>query len=531
MSVDLEKSRHSSVTDDTSVAPQHQPKQEDSSGFTPEQWALDKAAVRRLDWTLLPLCAMIYLLNFLDRSNLSVLFSAFSTSLLLADPPLAALPTGFRNAYSGNAKIAGLAVDLHLSSHQYLIAVTCSYVLYIAFEFPSNLLLKRVGANIMIPAMITSWGLVCCFTGFVQSYHGLVAARLMLGLAEGGLFPGLVLYLSCFYRRRELQTRISLFFAAASLSGAFSGLLAAAIINLDGKGGQEGWRWIFFIEGGFTVLFGLAISPFLPARPSKSRFLTPEQAAHIEYRLTLDSPAGSSGFDDAFSWKEVWNAVRSPHVILLFIALFCNGTTLYGFSYFTPTVISTFGYTTVQTQLLTVPPYVCAFLLTLFNAWWSDRYGRRGLCAIFTSLLALVGYIMFYKSTVTGVRYPALFLAITGVYSTSPALVTWLPNNSAGHYRKATAVALGFISTNSGGIASTWLFPQEQSPHYSTAGKTMIALTVMIIVFCGINLLYLRRENRLKAEQRAEDERLGKGIVASEWHEKGDWHQNYVYTY
>lgn len=125
-------------------------------------------------------------------------------------------------------------------------------------------MLKKIGAHIAIPAMIVAWGTVCCLTGLVQNYHGLVAARLILGMCEAGLFPGLVLYLSmfCTYgssspeassdgadsragcpdRRHELQTRISLFFSAASLAGAFSGLLAAAIVKLDGKGGQAGWR-------------------------------------------------------------------------------------------------------------------------------------------------------------------------------------------------------------------------------------------------------------------------------------------------
>jgi hypothetical protein len=159
----------------------------------------------------------------------------------------------------------------------------------------------------------------------------------------------LVLYLSSFYRRRELQTRISLFFSAASLSGAFSGLLAAAIINMNGKGGQAGWRsvwlllealrrftlthcrscsWIFFLEGGFTALFGLVLFFLLPGSPSTSRFLTAEQKAHIERRLKLDSPAGTTDFDEKFSWTEVRKAATSPHVLLLLVALFGNGMTL-----------------------------------------------------------------------------------------------------------------------------------------------------------------------------------------------------------
>ncbi|GAA6009332.1 hypothetical protein JCM10207_004353 [Rhodosporidiobolus poonsookiae] len=498
---DIEKAPASDTTAETRQARQ-QARQEDSSGFTEEDWALDKAAVRRLDLTVLPLAAILYLLNFLDRSNL--------------------------------AKIAGLATDLHLSSHQYLVALTCSYVLYIVFEFPSNMLLKRVGANYMIPGMCFTWGMCTCFTGFVESYGGLVAVRLMLGLCEAGLFPGLVLYLSMFYRRRELQTRISMFFSAASLSGAFSGLLAAGIINLDGHGAgrfTNGWRWIFFLEGGFTALFGLCIFPLFPATPQQARFLTQEQRDHIERRLRLDSPAGSTDFEEKFSWQEAWNACKSPQVILLFIALFANGLTLYGFAYATPTIVQTFRYNTVQTQLLTVPPFVCAFIFTMFNAHFSDKYGQRGLCAIIMSVMSLIGYIIFYKTTATAPRYVALFLAITGVYSTAPALVTWLPGNSAGHYRKATAVALGFIATNSGGVASTWLFPSNQAPAYSQASKVLISMNVLIIVFCVLNLLYLRRENAKKAVQRALDEKEGKEVDPEEWRILGDRHAHYIYSY
>ncbi|BGP49005.1 hypothetical protein JCM10450v2_004884 [Rhodotorula kratochvilovae] len=260
-----------------------------------------------------------------------------------------------------------------------------------------------------------------------------------------------------------------------------------------------------------------------------SRFLTPHQKSLIERRLRFDTPAGASNdFENKFSWREVRMSATSPHVILIFIALFGNGITLYGFSYFTPTIVQGFGYSTIQTQLLTVPPFVCAFLLTMVNAVISDRYGQRGLCAIFMSILALVGYIMFYKSLAMGVRYTALFLAITGVYSTSPALVTWLPNNSAGHYRKATSVAFGFIATNSGGIASTWLFPANQGPEYHQAASVLIGMIVMIIVFCSLNLLYLRWANAKKAERRAA---AGGQIDASTWSAEGDRHPHFVYSY
>ncbi|GAA6017703.1 hypothetical protein JCM11491_001175 [Sporobolomyces phaffii] len=459
-----------------------------------------KAAVRRLDWIVLPLTAAIYLLNFLDRSNI------------------------------GNAKIAGLQKDLGLSSRQYLICITVTYVPYIVAELPSNLLLKKIGPQILIPALVTVWGIVSCLTGLVSSFGGLVAARFCLGLCEGGVFPGLVLYLSMFYRRQELQSRISIFFASASISGAFSGLLAAAIINLDGKGGQEGWRWIFYLEGLFTVLFGVALFFLLPGSPSTCRFLTPRQRELVTHRLAADTPSGKEAIDDEeFSWVEVKKSLTSPHVLILGVSMWGLGMTLYALAYFIPTIVATFGYSTVQTQLLTVPPFVSAFLFTLVTAWFSDKYGARGYCTMLCSTIGAIGYIMFYKSLLTSVRYVALFLAVTGIYSTAPALITWMPNNSSRHYRKSTSVAYGFIMTNCGGIASTWLFPSEEAPAYKTASKTLIAMSILMAVFAGVNLLYLRYANAQKEVRRRE--RNGDVDSKDTWKEEGDRHCDFIYAY
>lgn len=190
-------------------------------------------------------------------------------------------------------------------------------------------------------------------------------------------------------------------------------------------------------EGLFTVIFGVALFFVLPRDPQGCKFLTQEERNMIDRRLAADVPPGTAiSQGDRFSWREVKIACTSPQVILVVIALFGNGEssvpcglelsrlifvypgmTLYALAYFAPPIVQTFGYSPITTQLLSVPPFFCAFLLTLVTAWFSDRYAQRGLCAIAMSVLALVGYIMFYKSLLTSVRYVALFLAISGVYS------------------------------------------------------------------------------------------------------------------
>ncbi len=132
--------------------------------------------------------------------------------------------------------------------------------------FSSLLALAQViGPNYLLPTLLTIWGIVTTLQGVVTSYGGLLACRFFLGVFEGGVFPGLVLYLTNFYPRAKMTTRISAFFASASLSGAFSGILAYGIIRMDGVGGRAGWRWIFILEGAFTVAWGL-MSYFLMPR-------------------------------------------------------------------------------------------------------------------------------------------------------------------------------------------------------------------------------------------------------------------------
>jgi MFS family permease len=174
----------------------------------------------------------------------------------------------------GNARVAGLQNDLKMSDHQYSLALTVTFIPYLAIEIPAGLVLKRVGANILLPTMATLWGLTTTLQGLVGSYHGLLAARFFLGLFEGGLLPGIMLVLSRFYKRDQIQFRMALLFTGASLAGAFSGLLASAILGMDGRAGHRRWQWIFILVGDFfysskcscVTIAGSRLIAFCPRR-------------------------------------------------------------------------------------------------------------------------------------------------------------------------------------------------------------------------------------------------------------------------
>ncbi|KAG8764510.1 hypothetical protein FRC12_008053, partial [Ceratobasidium sp. 428] len=176
--------------------------------------------LRKVDRNIIPWVTALYLLSFLDRSNI------------------------------GNARLDGLEKDLGMQGLQFNHAVAIFYPFYVLVEVPANIMLKRTR-----PSLMVTWGTITTLMGLVKSYHGLLIARVFLGIAEGGLFPGIAFYITLWYRREETGARMAIYFAAATAAGAFGGLLARGITEMAGLGGLNGWAWIFILEGILTVIF------------------------------------------------------------------------------------------------------------------------------------------------------------------------------------------------------------------------------------------------------------------------------------
>ncbi|PBK80201.1 MFS general substrate transporter [Armillaria gallica] len=398
----------------------------------------------KLDLFLLPVIATIHLLSYLDRTNI------------------------------GNARIAGLQRDLQITDKQYSIALTVTYISNISAELPSNLLLRVIGPNYLLPALLISWGIVATLQGIVTSYGGLLACRFFLGLFEGGLIPGVVLYLTHFYPR------------------AFSGILAYGIIRMDGVGGRAGWRWIFILEGAFTVACGLIVHFLLPRDAMAVRFLHPTEREYVARQV-----AESGG--EKFEWREVRKALVAPHVWILSVLLFFAGAILFGLAFFTPSIVQDLGYTAARSQLMSVPPFAAAFVFSMTTAYLCDKYPIRGLVCIVTSIMSLIGFIMFLTSSSATTRYGSLFLTIPSVYTATPTLGSWNASNSAPHVRRATAIAVGFMVTSAGGLLSTWLLGSlSTAPEYVLGTKVLVAFSVGMLVGSVLCIGYFVWMNRRK---------------------------------
>lgn len=243
----------------------------------------EKRLLLKLDTYFVPIIMLVYLTCFLDRSNI------------------------------GNVKVAGMPQDIGASPKQFSTAVSIFYATYVAFEPPWSIMMKWMTPRILLTSLCVVWSLTTIFTGFIHNVAGLYAVRLVLGACEAGLFPAMNLYLTMVYKRHEQGIRVSYLFVCTAISGAFGGLLAFAILKMDGVAGYEGWRWVYIIEGIFSFVIAPIIWFGLPNDPSNAYFLTEEEKAMMKVREAQRAQYMGS---EEFSWEEIRISLKDPKLYL-----------------------------------------------------------------------------------------------------------------------------------------------------------------------------------------------------------------------
>lgn len=402
---------------------------------------------------------LLYVLAFMDRSNI------------------------------GNARVAGMNVDLGLTPAQYNICLTVFFFPYALFEVPSNIILKLMRPSWWICILVVSWGTVMTLQGIVQGYGGLAATRTMLGVTEAGFFPAATYLLTTWYCRWETQTRMALFFSAASLAGAFSGLLAFGIQHMDGIGGLGGWRWIFVLEGILTVCIGATLPWILPDSPSRASFLTQAEKEFMHRRLEQDAgtKSGKVNVDDGFDWTQIRAALLDWKIYVGVVIYWGNryvyarcyraadtndincSICIYGFSFAAPTIILELGYTSAEAQLMTIPIYTAAAIATIIFARLADRHQTRWLFVVIPFCIASVGFIGLLSiphPRLPGLTYAFLFFITCGLYPAVICCISWVANNLAPTWKRATGMASLMTLGNLGGAIGSNIFLANDAPHY-----------------------------------------------------------------
>ncbi|GAP92424.1 putative major facilitator superfamily transporter [Rosellinia necatrix] len=457
----------------------------------------EQKLVRKLDWHLIPLVMLLYTFSFLDRVNI------------------------------GNARLYGLEEDLDLTPNQFQIAVSILFVTYLIFEIPSNLVLKPFGPQRWLAFIVFTWGIIALATGFVQNFKSLVALRLLLGAFEAGLFPGLNVYLTFFYTKRELALRVGYLFVSAAVAGALGGLLAYGIGHLDGVQGMSGWRWIMILEGIPTVVLGIAVFFLLPNNPEHAYFLTAE-----EKKFMIVRHRRQYGFTESaqqFSKKDMMKAFKDWRVWVFCVAQFGADTMLYGYSTFLPTIIKGLGsWSTAQIQLLTIPCYGLGALSYMAIAFVSDRKQMRGVFCVVFGAVSVIGYGLLISDTSAGVHYFGCFLIAAGLYIIVGLPLAWLPNNSPRYGKRTTANGMQLTIGNSSGIMVSFIYPSVDQPRYIKGNAISLSLVGLAALAHGFLWFWYNRENRRRDEGRIKPEH--EGLSEEELAELGDESPKFRYT-
>ncbi|KAI9685055.1 MAG: hypothetical protein M1822_005447 [Bathelium mastoideum] len=460
---------------------------------------LDDRITRKIDLHLVPIMTVMFMLAYLDRSNL------------------------------GNAKIEGMLTDLHMVNRDYNVASLIFYVSYIVFEVPSNILLRKTSPSTWLSVLLFFWGISALSQGLTQSYGGLVCARFFIGVFEAGFTPGFLYLFSMYYTRYQLQKRLSLMFASGIIAGAFSGLLAYALVKMDGVGGYAGWRWIFIIEGLATIAVALVSKFVIVDWPNRATFLSQEDKTRLMIRLEHDAVRGIARMDTfdatAFSrivgdWKiyvgafMYFGAVNTGYVIALFL----------------PTILKELGYTSSGAQIFSIPVYIVAAVCMLIIATLTDRLRRRYPFILVGCAVATVGYCILLAQThvSVGIKYMAVFFVAAGGHSTHPITLGWLTNNVSGHYKRAISTAIQISIGNCAGFVGSNVFVDSQAPAYTVGYGVSLACIWLTVVMATIFLCGLRWEN-WKRERGEQDWRYN--LPPEELKNLGDDHPAWRFVY
>jgi ACS family tartrate transporter-like MFS transporter len=390
---------------------------------------------------LLPFLFVLYVTNYLDRT--SVAYAAI-----------------------------GMARDLGFNDRVFGMGIGIFFLSYVAFQIPGALLVERWSARGMICASMIVWGLLTALTALVRTPVQLYLARFLLGAAEAGFFPGVIVYLSHWFIQEDRAKATSNFMAAIPLS-LIIGSPAAGWILGHNWFTIQGWRWLFFLEGMPAILLGIAAFFFLTDRPSEAGWLTPEQRQWISQRLEEEKPSNRRSV-------RLGQALRSRTVLLLAAAAFLDYFTGYAVIFWLPTVLKRqSGFSDVQVGMFGAVPYVVALIAMLFNGWHSDRSRERRWHAavpLFIAAGGLLCLVSLPSSTLMTVLSFSMICVFMAFLSAFWAIPTEILSEST------AAVAVGMINA----LASVAGFAGPYAFGYLHTRTGSLVAGFAVLMFCAL---------------------------------------------
>jgi ACS family tartrate transporter-like MFS transporter len=428
--------------------------------------ALGRRTRAKVARRIIPFVFLLYIFNFLDRVNV------------------------------GYAKLE-MNADLGFSETVYALGAGVFFVGYVIFEVPSNLILQRVGARVWIARIMITWGIIAAAMALVDGAVTFYVLRFLLGFAEAGFFPGIILYLTYWFTAAERARAVAGFMTALAAASIFGSLVSAVFLGMEGILGLEGWQWLFILEGVPTVLIGIGVLFYLTDRPEKAHWLEPEECAWLVNRLESERERKVRARD--YRLRDIF---ITPKVLALSLTYFCLATGFYGIALWLPSIIQSFsGLDNVKTSLVSAIPYLAAGIAMVVIGRHSDRTGERKWHVAGPLLLAAAGFVLSTVLENPVLEIAALCLVTIGVFSALGPFWTMPTAFLAG---SAAAGGLALINSigNIGGFVSPMIVGhiKDTTGDY---GYGLLALAGFLIVGAVIAVL-LPHDRRLEAPEGAE---------------------------
>jgi MFS transporter, ACS family, tartrate transporter len=414
---------------------------------------LEQTTMRKVYWRLLPFAILTYFLCYLDRINVG--FAALTMNK-----------------------------DLGLDAAVYGMAAGAFFWGYFLFQVPSNIILEKVGARLWIARIMVTWGLISGATAFCVGPWSFMAVRFLLGLAEAGLFPGLVLFFTYWFPDWHRARIISGFMLALPIAVATGAPLSTALLELNGLWGLAGWKWMYIAEATPTVLLGIAVLFYVTDRPAEARWLSDEERAWLTSTIA-DERHRIETRRKVSLWQSFWD----PKVLLLSLTHFGIVTASIGMLLFLPQMVKQLGLTNMQVGWASMIPYICGAISMMAWGWISDRMGERQWNLCLSCILASVGLIIAGLFVGTSWAVVGMSIAAMGFYGSKGPF--W---SMPSMFLTGTAAASGIAWINSVGNLGGFFGPtivgwvRDASGSFAGGLYALAAFALMSAVISALGL-------------------------------------------
>ncbi|KAF1817455.1 putative pantothenate transporter [Eremomyces bilateralis CBS 781.70] len=453
----------------------------------------EKKIVKKLDWHVcLWACIMFFSLQ-IDRGNIN-------------------------QAVSGT-----FLKDLRLNTNDFNLGNTVFLVSFLLAELPSQLISKKLGPDRWIPMQMVLWSIVAMSQAALRGRSEFLATRALLGVLEGGFIPDLVLWLSYFYTSRELPMRLSFFWTALSVTGIFASLLAFGIFHLEGHHGLAGWRWIFLIEGTLTLIIGIVSFFFMPASAVQTKswfrpkgWFTDRELTIVVNRVLRDDPSkGDMHNRQAITPSRLWAGLKDYDLWPLYMLGAICFVPQAPPAYYLTQILRNLGFSTFQTNLLTIPSSVFHMITLISLTWLSEKINQRGLVAMLQGVWTLPCIIALRV-------WPGLMKEQWPTYALLTVLLSypychainvgWISKNSNNVGSRSISAALYNMMAQVGGIISANIYRDNDKPLYKRGNQVLIGINILsIALFLYAKIYYVvknkireRKWNAMTPEERVE---------------------------